>query len=139
MTGVPCIPPAPFLVGIEVLIDENFIAGAIKGEDDIALGNIIGANIFNTCLVLGLPALVAPGSFNPDAFHRDYWVMLAVSVVLLVAPSHTGKTTLTTALAQKAETPNSLAKIGIAGPTIPNPRATQNDTIERMKTSGGIP
>ena len=60
----------------------TFIAGALKGEDDIALGNIIGANIFNTCLVLGLPALVAPGSFNPDAFHRDYWVMLAVSIVL---------------------------------------------------------
>ncbi|STQ46524.1 Inner membrane protein yrbG [Ewingella americana] len=57
----------------------TFIAGAVKGEDDIALGNIIGANIFNTCLVLGLPALVAPGSFSPEAFHRDYWVMLAVS------------------------------------------------------------
>ncbi|TPG61889.1 calcium/sodium antiporter [Ewingella americana] len=60
----------------------TFIAGSAKGEDDIALGNIIGANIFNTCLVLGLPALVAPGSFSPEAFHRDYWVMLAVSVVL---------------------------------------------------------
>ncbi|WAT00296.1 calcium/sodium antiporter [Rouxiella chamberiensis] len=60
----------------------TFIAGALKGEDDIALGNIIGANIFNMCLVLGLPALVAPGSFNPDAFHRDYWVMLVVSIVL---------------------------------------------------------
>ncbi|MFZ4833251.1 calcium/sodium antiporter [Rouxiella sp. Mn2063] len=61
----------------------TFIAGAIKGEDDIALGNIIGANIFNVCLVLGVPALVAPGRFSPDAFHRDYWVMLAVSVVLI--------------------------------------------------------
>lgn len=60
----------------------TFIAGALKGEDDIALGNIIGANIFNMCLVLGLPALVAPGHFNPDAFHRDYWVMLVVSIVL---------------------------------------------------------
>ncbi|MBF6639388.1 calcium/sodium antiporter [Rouxiella silvae] len=60
----------------------TFIAGALKGEDDIALGNIIGANIFNMCLVLGLPALVAPGHFNPDAFHRDYWVMLVVSVIL---------------------------------------------------------
>lgn len=60
----------------------TFIAGALKGEDDIALGNIIGANIFNTGLVLGLPALVAPGSFSPEAFHRDYWVMLAVSVIL---------------------------------------------------------
>lgn len=60
----------------------TFIAGAHKGEDDIALGNIIGANIFNLCLVLGVPALLAPGSFSPAAFQRDYWVMLAVSVVL---------------------------------------------------------
>ena len=37
------------------------IAGARKGEDDIAIGNIIGANILNIALVLGLPALIAPG------------------------------------------------------------------------------
>jgi cation:H+ antiporter len=60
----------------------TFIAGAIKGEDDIAVGNIIGANIFNTCLVLGLPALIAPGSVSSDAFSRDYWVMLTVSIIL---------------------------------------------------------
>ncbi len=36
------------------------IAGARKGEDDIAIGNIIGANILNLVLVLGLPALIAP-------------------------------------------------------------------------------
>ncbi|MCX3880556.1 hypothetical protein NAH03_24170 [Stenotrophomonas maltophilia] len=36
------------------------IAGARKGEDDIAIGNIIGANILNIALVLGLPALIAP-------------------------------------------------------------------------------
>ncbi len=38
------------------------IAGARKGEDDIAIGNIIGANILNIALVLGLPALIAPGA-----------------------------------------------------------------------------
>jgi cation:H+ antiporter len=41
------------------------IAGARKGEDDIAIGNIIGANILNIALVLGLPALIAPGAFAP--------------------------------------------------------------------------
>lgn len=57
------------------------IAGVRKGENDIAMGNIIGSNIFNIVFVLGIPALVAPGSFDPLAFARDYWLMLAVSAV----------------------------------------------------------
>lgn len=57
------------------------IAGARKGEDDIAIGNIIGSNIFNIAIVLGLPALIAPGQFNPLAFTRDYGMMLLMSVI----------------------------------------------------------
>jgi cation:H+ antiporter len=57
------------------------IAGARKGEDDIAIGNIIGSNIMNIAIVMGIPALVAPGPFNPLAFSRDYSVMLLVSVI----------------------------------------------------------
>lgn len=41
------------------------IAGALKGEDDMAIGNIIGSNIFNTVIVLGVPALLSPGSVTP--------------------------------------------------------------------------
>lgn len=37
------------------------IAGVRKGENDIAVGNINGANIFNIVIVLGLPALITPG------------------------------------------------------------------------------
>ena len=57
------------------------IAGALKGEDDMAIGNIIGSNIFNIAIVMGLPALITPGPFNPLAFSRDYGVMLLVSVI----------------------------------------------------------
>lgn len=57
------------------------IAGARKGEDDIAIGNIIGSNIFNIVIVTGLPALISPGPFNPMVFTRDYGVMLLVSVI----------------------------------------------------------
>ncbi|MCX3309648.1 calcium/sodium antiporter [Pantoea vagans] len=57
------------------------IAGALKGEDDIAIGNLIGANIYNIAIVLGLPALIHPGSIDYHAFARDYWVMLGVSVL----------------------------------------------------------
>jgi cation:H+ antiporter len=57
------------------------VAGTLKGEDDIAIGNLIGANIFNLAIVLGLPALIHPGSIDAHAFARDYWVMLGVSVL----------------------------------------------------------
>lgn len=43
------------------------IAGVRKGENDIAVGNLIGANIFNLAIVLGLPTLIAPGEINPLA------------------------------------------------------------------------
>ena len=36
------------------------IAGVLKGEDDLAMGNIIGSNIFNILAVLGMPGLIAP-------------------------------------------------------------------------------
>lgn len=60
----------------------TLVAGALKGENDIALGNVIGSNIFNSVIVLGVSALLSPGPFNPDAFARDYWVMLAASIIL---------------------------------------------------------
>jgi len=60
------------------------IAGVFKGENDIAIGNIIGSNVFNIVLVLGIPAFVAPGSFDPLAFARDYWLMLAVSAFFAI-------------------------------------------------------
>ncbi|WP_409309088.1 calcium/sodium antiporter [Pectobacterium sp. B1J-3] len=58
------------------------IVGTLKKEDDIALGNLIGSNIFNITIVLGIPALLSPGVFNPLAFGRDYWVMLGASALL---------------------------------------------------------
>ncbi|MFC3394093.1 calcium/sodium antiporter [Brenneria rubrifaciens] len=58
------------------------IVGTLKKEDDIALGNLIGSNIFNIAIVLGVPALLSPGAVNPLAFRRDYWVMLGASTIL---------------------------------------------------------
>jgi len=57
------------------------IAGALKGEDDIAIGNLIGSNIYNMAIVLGIPALIHPGTLDSAAFARDYWVMLGVSAL----------------------------------------------------------
>lgn len=60
------------------------IAGVLKGEDDLALGNIIGSNIFNLLAVLGMPGLIAPGLLDPYVFNRDMWVMLGLTLLLFL-------------------------------------------------------
>ncbi|MBT1452480.1 calcium/sodium antiporter [Glaciecola sp. XM2] len=60
------------------------IAGVMKGEDDLALGNIIGSNIFNLLAVLAMPGLIAPGMIDINAAGRDSLVMLGLTVLLFV-------------------------------------------------------
>lgn len=60
------------------------IAGVLKGEDDLALGNIIGSNIFNLLAVLAMPGLIAPGMIDANVATRDIFAMLIVTVLLLV-------------------------------------------------------
>ena len=61
------------------------VMAALKGERDIAVGNIVGSNLFNLLAVLGLAALVAPApiSVSPNALAFDYPVMVAVAVACL--------------------------------------------------------
>ena len=60
------------------------VASALKQEHDIALGNVIGSNIFNILGVLGLPGLVHPGRVPDAAVVRDVPVMLVLSGALLL-------------------------------------------------------
>lgn len=60
------------------------ITSALKGEHDIAIGNVIGSNMFNLLPVLGLPAAISPGAFPPEVFNRDFVVMFALGVALLI-------------------------------------------------------
>jgi cation:H+ antiporter len=59
------------------------VAGVLKGEDDMAAGNIIGSNVFNILAVMGIPALINPSEISPDLMERDFYVMMGVSVLLL--------------------------------------------------------
>ncbi|MDD9197059.1 calcium/sodium antiporter [Aliivibrio sp. S3MY1] len=59
------------------------VAGVLKGEDDMAAGNIIGSNVFNILAVMGIPALINPSAISPDLMSRDFYVMMGVSVLLL--------------------------------------------------------
>ncbi|MBO0181851.1 calcium/sodium antiporter [Vibrio parahaemolyticus] len=58
------------------------LAGVLKGEDDMAVGNIIGSNVFNILAVMGLPGIINPSTLSEYAMGRDFWVMLGVSLLL---------------------------------------------------------
>ncbi|MBC7002441.1 calcium/sodium antiporter [Photobacterium sp. BZF1] len=60
------------------------VASLFKGEDDMAVGNIIGSNVFNILAVMGIPGLLNPSTLSPLAMGRDYYVMLGVSVLLVL-------------------------------------------------------
>ncbi|WP_100644521.1 calcium/sodium antiporter [Alteromonas facilis] len=60
------------------------VAGVMKNEHDLAMGNIVGSNIFNLLGVLAMPGLLAPGMLDPAAANRDIYVMLGLTVLLIV-------------------------------------------------------
>jgi cation:H+ antiporter len=61
------------------------VMAAIKGERDIAVGNIVGSNIFNLLCVLGLASLVSPSAIPvaANALAFDFPVMIAVAIACL--------------------------------------------------------
>lgn len=61
------------------------VMASLKGERDIAVGNVVGSNIFNILAVLGLSALVAPSGVKvaPEALNFDIPVMMAVAAACL--------------------------------------------------------
>lgn len=60
------------------------IAAIRKGEHDMALGNVIGSNLFNTLGVVGLAGVIHPMLAEPAVFTRDMLVMGALTVALFV-------------------------------------------------------
>jgi len=60
------------------------IIAARKGEHDIALGNILGSNLFNTLAVVGIAGTIHPLTVGPEVFSRDIMVMTALTVSLFV-------------------------------------------------------
>ena len=60
------------------------ISSARKGETDLAVGNIVGSNLFNTLAVLAIPALIQPIDIPKEVLDRDIIVMFVLTLVLLV-------------------------------------------------------
>ena len=57
---------------------------AIRGHHDIALGNIIGSNLFNLLLVMGIAGSISPIALDSQVFSRDYIAMAGLTLLMLM-------------------------------------------------------
>ena len=58
------------------------VTSALKGEHDIAVGNVVGSNMFNLLGVLAMPGLLHPGPVEFELLARDFPVMMGLTVLL---------------------------------------------------------
>ena len=73
------------IVGIGTSTPEMVVSflSAIQGKADMAIGNIVGSNIFNTFMILGITALVAPIAITKSNLKKDIPLNIAVTVLLI--------------------------------------------------------
>jgi cation:H+ antiporter len=74
------------IIGIGTSLPE-LIASIIavrKNEHELAIGNIVGSNLFNTLAVVGIAGMIQPVQLSPEFFYRDVLLMLGVTVALLI-------------------------------------------------------
>lgn len=65
----------------EIVISVN---ASIRGSNELAIGNVIGSNVFNMIFIVGLCAMVKPFAVNIKELAKDYWIAIAATVVLLL-------------------------------------------------------
>ncbi len=61
------------------------VSAAIKGKSDIAIGNIVGSNIFNILLILGVTSIINPLTYNMS-FNKDLTLLIISTVLLMIFP-----------------------------------------------------
>ena len=74
------------IVGIGTSTPEMVVSflSAIQGKADMAIGNIVGSNIFNTFMILGVTALVAPLAITKSNLKKDIPLNIAVTLLLII-------------------------------------------------------
>jgi cation:H+ antiporter len=58
------------------------LVSRIRGRDDVAIGNVIGSNLFNMLGILGINGLIAPLPIAPEIIASDNWWMLGITILL---------------------------------------------------------
>ena len=60
------------------------VGAVLDGRTDLAIGNVVGSNIFNVLLILGLSAVITPLAVNIQLIRQEVPIMLGISLLLLV-------------------------------------------------------
>jgi cation:H+ antiporter len=83
--GIPDVVVGLTVVAIGTSLPElaTALVAAIRGEADIAVGNIIGSNIFNIAAILGITSMVTPIAVSPDVIARELPAVLLLSLILV--------------------------------------------------------
>lgn len=83
---------SPLIIGLTVIAVGTSlpelaasVMSALKGHHDIALGNIVGSNIFNILAVMAVPGIISPPNMDPAVFNRDYLTMLGITLIITIA------------------------------------------------------
>ena len=84
--GVPQIVIGLTVVAMGTSMPEFFVSlmSAIKGTSDIAVGNVLGSNSFNTMAIVGITAMVAPMSISKNTVRKDMPFSVVASLALLL-------------------------------------------------------
>lgn len=84
--NIPQIVIGLTVVAMGTSMPEFFVSlmSAIKGTSDLAVGNIIGSNVFNTMAIVGITALVAPMTISRSTVQKDIPFAIVASVMLLL-------------------------------------------------------
>lgn len=82
---------APLVVGLTVVAygtsAPEFVVSvkaSLSGQGDLAVGNVVGSNIFNIAVVLGLASLVRPATASSQILKREIPIMIGVSIVPVI-------------------------------------------------------
>ena len=59
------------------------VSAALRKQADVALGNVIGSNMFNLLAIIGIASLIAPMEVDREFLRFDLWVMLSASLLLV--------------------------------------------------------
>lgn len=95
LIGIPSLVVGLTLVSMGTSAPETSVSiqAALAGSNDISLGNVLGSNIANSALILGLSALIAPIAITKSVKYYDIPVMVGISAILVlfcyvITPSH---------------------------------------------------
>jgi cation:H+ antiporter len=67
------------------------VSAALQGNADIAIGNVVGSNIFNALLIIGATAMIRPTGVAESIARVDVWVMTAAALVLVPLLTRNGR------------------------------------------------